>query len=120
MPLMMRDRETSPGGLPSGGFTAVAAEATVKEVKVFLDHFYFSLIAVLIGMIVLYLLWATVSGAMGMAGSEASGTGFTMGGNIWLLALLWVLISGVAAGVLTALTIRNRPKDQIVYTKRQY
>ncbi|MEW6349969.1 MAG: hypothetical protein AB1646_12960 [Thermodesulfobacteriota bacterium] len=92
----------------------------MKEVKVFLNHFYFSLIVVLVGMIVLYILWSIYGGAIEMAGSGASGKGFTVGDNLLVVALVWVLLAAVLAGVLTVQTIRNRPKNEIVFTKRQH
>ncbi len=92
----------------------------MKEVKVFFNHFYFSLVVVLVGMIALYVLWSLYGGATDMAGAGAPRKGFTVADNIGVVALIWVLISAVVAGALTAQTIRNRPKSEIVFTKRQY
>ncbi len=86
----------------------------MNNLKVYLDHFYFSLFVVLLGMLVFYMLASTV-------GSDPAVT--TNQGSISYTAKIavgaWILISAVLAGALTVRTIRNRPVDHTVYTKRE-
>jgi hypothetical protein len=90
----------------------------VQELKVYFNHFYFSLMVVLVGMIVIHMLLAVLGGASSLMGAQESGSGTVLTNNLGMTAILWVLISAVIAGVLTAQTIKNRPKDHTVFTRR--
>jgi hypothetical protein len=87
--------------------------------KTFLDHLYFSLVSTLVGLIALYLVLYVVDGALTQIGMSFGFRNFSVGASILALTIVWVLASSRLACFLTYRTVKNRPRDQIVYTKRQ-
>jgi hypothetical protein len=87
--------------------------------KTFLDHLYFSLVSTLVGLIALYLVLYVVDGALAQIGMSFGFRKFSVGASILALTIVWVLASSGLACFLTYRTVKNRPRDQIVYTKRQ-
>jgi hypothetical protein len=74
-------------------------------IKTFLGHFYFSVCCTAVVFLVLYVL--------------VTGVDSSFSPNIYLVLGAFVAVSVGLAGFLTYLTIRNRPKDHIVYTRRE-
>ena len=87
--------------------------------KTFLDHLYFSLVSVLIALIGLYIFLYLADGALSQIGMSFGFRKFSVGANILALTIVWVLASFGLACFLTYHTLKNRPRDHIVYTKRQ-
>jgi len=79
----------------------------MKSIKIFLDHFYFSLVSVAIGLVVLYLV---VSGL---------GANFSVSDYKLATGCAWLGLSSALAALLTCRTIRSRKRPHIFYTRRQ-
>jgi hypothetical protein len=79
----------------------------MEYLKVFADHFYFSLVVVLVGLIVLYIALVGI------------GSDFAVSDHIWTALGTWMGASCGLAAVLTYRTIRHRPRDHIMYTRRR-
>ena len=90
----------------------------MENVKVFLSHLYFSLVVVLLGMIGLYIVLYIIDLALSPVHLSFGFRGFSVGNHLKLLAAVWVVVSLGVAGVLTHSTIKNRPVDRVMYTKR--
>jgi len=78
----------------------------MKILKVFLDHLYFSFVTVLVGL-----------GIVGLALAHLGGV--SVSDHLWAGFFAWIGLSAALAGGLTFWTIRNRPRDDIVFTHRQ-
>jgi hypothetical protein len=87
--------------------------------KTFLDHLYFSLVSVLFGLIALYIVLYVADGVLAQIGMSFGFRKFSVGANILAVTIVWVLASFGLTCFLTYHTLKNRPRDQIVYTKRQ-
>lgn len=79
----------------------------IDIIKTFLGHLYFSLCCTFVVFLVLYGLVSTID------------TSFSTATNFLYAAGAFVFVSAGLAGFLTFVTIKNRPKDHIVYTRRQ-
>jgi cell division protein FtsW (lipid II flippase) len=76
-------------------------------VRIFFDHLYFSVCCILVGFLVVYSAAAWV------------GYGFNLDENMALCTIIGLVLALALAFFLTYLTIRRRPRDFIVRTKRQ-
>lgn len=88
---------------PSTRVTVTAMENT----RIFLDHFFFSLVAVFVAILVF-------SFAVGGIAPD-----FSLADHIWPVAAIWVALSGALAGVLTYSSSKKRPPEQIDFTRRK-
>lgn len=86
--------------------------------KIFMDHFFFSIIGVFMALIGLYVLFYVVDGILGAWGLPLGFKNFSVGDNILIISIIWIVISLILTGVLTAISIRNRPTDSIIRSKR--
>ncbi|MDQ7784075.1 MAG: hypothetical protein RDU20_14420 [Desulfomonilaceae bacterium] len=80
----------------------------MANAKLFLDHFFFSLVSVFVAILVFSLI---VGGIV---------PDFSLGDHLWTAAAAWIVLSCILASVLTYLSIRNRPAENINYTQRKY
>jgi len=79
----------------------------MANVRVFLDHLVFAVLSVAFVSVVLHLALQTV----------ADSTPFDE--NIWVTIALCLVVSVSLAAFLTHRTIKGRPSDEIVYTRRE-
>ncbi len=93
-------------------------EGAMENIKAFLSHLYFSLAVVLLGMIGLYIVLYIIDLVLAPIHLGFGFKQFSVGGHLRLLAGVWVVVSLGLAGVLTYITIKNRPVDRVMYTKR--
>jgi len=77
------------------------------NVRVFFDHLFFSLIAI----------WVLL--VIGYFGLVVAADDSLISDNLWFTAMAWVVSSLVLAGFFTYRSIKNRPSDAIVYTRRE-
>lgn len=89
------------------------------NIKTFLDHLYFSLVSVLVGMIGVYIVLYILDGALDVFGMGLGVSKFSVGSHILALSIIWIAVAVPLAGYLTFRSIEERPRDRIVYTKRQ-
>ena len=87
--------------------TSVQPELAMGNVRLFFDHLFFSLISVWVVLVVAYF------------GLAAASDAFSITEAPWLAVALWVGPSLLLAGYFTFRSIRNRPSDTIVYTRRE-
>jgi membrane protein implicated in regulation of membrane protease activity len=78
----------------------------MRIAKTFLDHLFFSLVSVLVGLIALHVALAAIY------------TDFSLFRHTWLALVLWLGSSVALASVFAACAIRKRPTDQIELTHR--
>jgi hypothetical protein len=79
----------------------------MEKIKVFLDHLYFSLVSVAVGLALVYLILSGV-------GADSSFSDHKLAvGCVWLGA------SAALAALLTYRTVRNRRQPSIPYTHRE-
>ncbi|MBI4966198.1 MAG: hypothetical protein HY913_23165 [Desulfomonile tiedjei] len=79
----------------------------MQSIKVFLDHFYFALVCVAIGLVVLHLLLSGIS------------SDFSFIDHKLVTGCAWLGISAILAAILTYRTIRGQRRPDITYTRRQ-
>jgi len=89
------------------------------NIKTFLDHLYFSLVSVIVGMIGVYIVLYILDGALDVFGMGLGVRKFSVGSHILALSIFWIAVAVPLAGYLTFRSIEGRPRDRIVYTKRQ-
>ena len=77
--------------------------------KTFLDHLYFSLVAILILLLGLYVFLYLADGALSQIGMSFGFRKFSVGANILALTIVWVIASVGLACFLTYHTLKNRP-----------
>jgi hypothetical protein len=92
----------------------------MQNIKVFFNHFYFSLIAVLGCMIGLYVVLRILDVALEVVGIRLGVRDFSIGSHPWSLTTLWLAATVSWASWLTYKTIKSRPTGDVVYTRRQY
>jgi hypothetical protein len=90
----------------------------MENVKAYLSHLYFSFVVVLLGMIGLYIVLYIIDLVLSPIHLSFGFRGFSVGNHLKLLGAVWVVASLGLAGVLTYSTIKNRPVDRIMHTKR--
>lgn len=91
----------------------------MEKLRIFLDHLVFSLIAVFLTLLVLSIFGSGIFGAIAYwFGEPSSMEEFSIGNNLLISAAVWLGVSLILAGILTIRSVRNLPKDNIVYTKR--
>ncbi|MFH1117655.1 MAG: hypothetical protein V1792_27365 [Pseudomonadota bacterium] len=78
------------------------------NVKLFLDHLFFSLVSVFVAILLLSLILGGIA------------PDFSLGDNIWAAAAVWVVLSASLAGVLTYSSMRKRETGHIEFTRRKY
>ena len=91
----------------------------MSEIKTYLDNLYFSLFIMFVGFIGLYILLYILSIALQPAGISFGMDSFSIYENFTAILLLWIILSCILAAVLTVRKLRNRPKDEVVFTKRK-
>ncbi len=91
----------------------------MSELKTYLDNLYFSLFIIFVGFIGLYIVLYVLSIALEPAGISFNMDSFSIYENFTVLLLLWIILSCTLAAVLTVRSVRNRPKDAVVFTKRK-
>ncbi len=79
-----------------------------SNLRIFLDHLYFSLCCVFVGFLLVYHL------------ADWTGHGFDLDKTHDLCIFIGAAVSLILASVFTFMSISRRPKDSIDYTKRQY
>ena len=80
----------------------------MQTAKIFLDHLFFSLVSVLVGLAVAHLALSSII------------TDFSLVHHKWLALVLWLGSSAALASILTASSIRKRPTDHIEVTHRRH
>lgn len=80
----------------------------MQTAKIFLDHLFFSLISVLVGLAVVHVALSSVI------------TDFSLTHHMWLALALWLGSSAAIASIFTASSIRKRPTDDIEVTHRRH
>jgi hypothetical protein len=79
----------------------------MDSIKAFLDHFYFSLVAVAAGLVVVYLVLSVLV------------VDFSVSDHKLAAACVWLGVSALVAAILTYRTVRSRRKPSIPYTRRE-
>lgn len=79
----------------------------METIKIFGDHFYFSLVAVAVGLVVLYLVVSSI------------GVEFSVTNHVLATVGAWLGISAGLAAILTYRTVQTRRRPPIPYTHRQ-
>jgi hypothetical protein len=87
--------------------------------KIFLDHLYFSLIAILFGGLGLYLALYILDSMLSGAGHSMGITKFSFGGNLLALTIIWVTASLILAAALTYKTKHDAEEPEIDFTGRR-
>ena len=90
----------------------------MKGFKIFIDNLYFSLVVVLGSMIVLYIVLYILDGAADAAGFGFGFREFSVGKNILILLLIWVVGTCGISGFLTYRAMNARTEGEIDYTRR--
>ncbi len=91
----------------------------MENIRVFLNHLYFSLVIMVLVLIGIHIVALAVNNIV----STISGEGtfyeeFSVKQNLLWIGLFWAVASVGLASFLTWQTIKNRPVDDIVYTRR--
>ncbi len=81
---------------------------TMGNVKLFLDHLFFSLVCIFVAILVFSLLIG------GLAPD------FSLGDHVWSVAAVWVVLSVSLASVLTYSSMRKKVTGHIEFTRRKY
>jgi len=92
----------------------------MDTLRAFLDHLYYSLVLVLAGLIGLYAALYVLDTAFEATLFPLGFKDFSVRSHIIGLLILWLVGSVGLAGFHTYQSIRNRPQDRIVYTKRHH
>ena len=79
----------------------------MESIRVFLDHFYFSLAAVAVGLIVVHLV---LSGLV---------VDFSVTDHMLVAVGAWLGVSALMAAIMTYRTVRSRRRPPIPYTRRE-
>jgi hypothetical protein len=92
----------------------------MDTLRAFLDHLYYSLVIVLVGLIGLYVALYVLDTALEAILFPVGFKEFSVRSHVIKLLMLWLAGSLALAGFLTYQSIRNRPQDHIVHTKRHH
>lgn len=87
--------------------------------RVFLDHLYYSIVIVLVGLIGLYVGLYLLDTVLELILFPVGLREFSVRSHLIKLLILWFAGSLALAGFLTYQSIRNQPQDHIVHTKRR-
>jgi hypothetical protein len=90
----------------------------MENIRAYFSHLYFSLVVVLLGMIGLYIALSILDGVLSVVGMGFGFKRFYVSNYLKPLGVLWAVVSIGLACVLTYFTIKNRPVDRVVHTKR--
>jgi hypothetical protein len=87
--------------------------------KIFFDHLYFSVVAVLFGGLGLYLILYILDSALTNVGMGFGLKEVSFGDNITTFAIFWIVFSFILAGILTFKTHKDAEEGDIDFTGRR-
>ncbi len=92
----------------------------MENFKIFLDHLYFSAIAVLGSLIGIYVVLYILDGVLTSVGMSIGFRDVSIGNNTLVISLFWAVVTLGLSGFLTYRTMKELEEPEVDITHRQF